>query len=85
MTYLHISPLFIESEKLSKKVLIEDSDKTVRDWVKLEEVGSKGGTCPTGKREVALIHVANIFGRPFIEIMAVLINSYPLQQNLNAF
>ncbi|MCK0144120.1 hypothetical protein MWU78_00485 [Arenibacter sp. F26102] len=66
----HLTFLFIESEKLSKKVLIEDTDKTVRDWVKLEEAAQKEELTQL-EREVALIHVANILGRPFIEIMAV--------------
>ena len=66
----HLTFLFIESEKLSKKVLIEDTDKTVRDWSKLEEAAKKEELTQL-EREVALIHVANILGRPFIEIMAV--------------
>jgi len=66
----HLTFLFIESEKLSKKVLIEDTDKTVRDWVKLVEAAQKEELTQL-EREVALIHVANILGRPFIEIMAV--------------
>ncbi|MCM4172235.1 hypothetical protein DHD32_12145 [Arenibacter sp. TNZ] len=66
----HLTFLFIESEKLSKKVLIEDTDKTVRDWVKLVEAAQKEELSQL-EREVALIHVANILGRPFIEIMAV--------------
>ncbi|MBC8766932.1 hypothetical protein H4O18_02900 [Arenibacter sp. BSSL-BM3] len=66
----HLTFLFIESEKLSNKVLIEDTDKTVRDWVKLEEAAQKEELTQL-EREVALIHVANILGRPFIEIMAV--------------
>ncbi|MCM4150226.1 hypothetical protein DHD05_01370 [Arenibacter sp. N53] len=66
----HLTFLFIESEKLSKKVLIEDTDRTVRDWVKLEEAAQKEELTQL-EREVALIHVANILGRPFIEIMAV--------------
>ncbi len=34
----HLTFLFIESYKISKRVLIEDTDKTIRDWDKLESV-----------------------------------------------
>ncbi|RTE54877.1 hypothetical protein EHW67_06860 [Arenibacter aquaticus] len=66
----HLTFLFIESEKISKRVLIEDTDKTIRDWTKLEEATQKE-ELNQKEREVALIHVANILGRPFIDIMAV--------------
>ncbi|RAJ14170.1 DUF6909 family protein [Arenibacter echinorum] len=66
----HLTFLFIESEKLSKKVLIEDTDKTIRDWVKLEQAANKEELSQR-EREVALIHMANILGRPFIEVMAI--------------
>jgi hypothetical protein len=66
----HLTFLFIESEKISKKVLIEDTDKTIRDWVKLEQAANKDELSQR-EREVALIHMANILGRPFIEVMGV--------------
>tara|TARA_R110002050_G_scaffold178088_2_gene311319 strand:+ start:2493 stop:4178 length:1686 start_codon:yes stop_codon:yes gene_type:complete len=66
----HLTFLFIESEKLSKKILIEDTDKTIRDWVKLEQAANKEELSQR-EREVALIHTANILGRPFIEVMAI--------------
>src|SRR5680860_769009 len=66
----HLTFLFIESEKISKKVLIEDTDKTIRDWAKLE-VFVKKEEHSLAEREVAVIHTANILGRPFVEIMAV--------------
>ncbi len=66
----HLTFLFIESEKIGKKVLIEDSDKTIRDWAKLE-VFVKKEEHSLAEREVAVIHTANILGRPFVEIMAV--------------
>jgi len=32
----HLTFLFIESQKIAKRVLIEGTDKTIRDWGKLE-------------------------------------------------
>lgn len=66
----HLTFLFIESEKISKRVLIEETDTTIRDWKKLEEAANQAELTQK-EREVALIHVANILGRPFIEIMEV--------------
>ena len=66
----HLTFLFIESEKISNRVLIEDTDNTIRDWAKLEQAVKKG-ELTQAEREVALIHTANILGRPFVEIMAV--------------
>ncbi|SHI49390.1 DUF6909 family protein [Pseudozobellia thermophila] len=66
----HLTFLFIESEKICRKVLIEDTNKTIRDWGKLEEAVKKG-KLTQAEREVALIHTANILGRPFVEILAV--------------
>ncbi|CAM4140702.1 DUF6909 family protein [Zobellia nedashkovskayae] len=66
----HLTFLFIESEKICKRVLIEDTDRTIRDWAKLENAVQKD-ELTLAEREVAVIHTANILGRSFIEIMAV--------------
>lgn len=66
----HLTFLFIESEKICKRVLIEDTSQTIRDWAKLEAAVSKGKLSQT-EREVAIIHTANILGRSFVDIMAV--------------
>jgi len=66
----HLTFLFVESEKICKRVLIEDTDKTIRDWVKLEQAVKKK-ELTQAEREVAIIHTANILGRPFIEIIAI--------------
>ncbi|MEP3208482.1 MAG: hypothetical protein ABJN95_04785 [Maribacter sp.] len=64
----HLTFLFIESEKICKRVLIEDTDKTIRDWTKLE-VSVKKEELSQAEREVALIHTANILGRSFDEVL----------------
>ena len=66
----HLTFLFIESNKIGKRVLIEDTDKTIRDWNKLEAAVSKK-KLTMADREVALIHTANILGRSFTEVSAV--------------
>ncbi|APA64318.1 MULTISPECIES: DUF6909 family protein [unclassified Maribacter] len=66
----HLTFLFIESEKICKKVLITDTDKTIRDWTKLENAVQKD-ELPQSEREIAIIHTANILGRSFEEILEV--------------
>ena len=66
----HLTFLFIESEKICKRVLIEDTHKTIRDWGKLE-AAIKKGKLTQSEREVTLIHTANILGRSFEEIIEV--------------
>ncbi|MCO5724220.1 DUF6909 family protein [Robiginitalea marina] len=66
----HLTFLFIESGKISRRVLIEDTHKTIRDWQKLEAAVQKKKLA-LSEREVALIHTANILGRSFVEVMAV--------------
>lgn len=66
----HLTFLFIESEKICKKVLITDTDKTIRDWTKLENAVKKE-ELPQSEREIAIIHTANILGRSFEEILEV--------------
>ncbi len=66
----HLTFLFIESEKICKRVLIEDTNKTIRDWSKLEAAVKKR-KLTQAEREIALIHTANILGRSFEEILGV--------------
>ncbi|MBT8395100.1 MAG: hypothetical protein KJN66_09655, partial [Bacteroidia bacterium] len=67
----HLTFLFIESHKISKRVVINEKGDTTRDWVKLEKavLSSKKLTQP--EREVAISHTANILGRTFNEITEV--------------
>lgn len=66
----HLTFLFIESQKICRRVLIEDTDKTIRDWAKLENAVNKK-ELTQAEREVTLIHTANILGRSFEEIIDI--------------
>lgn len=66
----HLTFLFIESDKIRKRVLIPDTEKTIRDWTKLEATVKKGKITQE-EREIALIHTANILGRSFEEILEI--------------
>lgn len=66
----HLTFLFIESEKIGNRVLIPETEKTIRDWTKLERAVQKEELTQE-QREIALIHTANILGRSFEEILEV--------------
>lgn len=65
----HLTFLFIESEKIAQSVYIEDTGKTTRDWIKLEEAALKSKLSQS-EREIALSHTASILGRTFEECLA---------------
>lgn len=67
----HLTFLFIESDKIGRKVLIdEEKQTTIRDWQKLEAAVNKDKLTQS-EREVALIHTANILGHSFVDIIDV--------------
>jgi len=66
----HLTFLYIEADKICQRVLIEDSNKTIRDWKKLEKAATKTKLTQEEK-ETALIHTANILGRSFVEVLEV--------------
>ncbi len=67
----HLTFLFIESHKISKRVLIDDKGKTTRDWIKLEKAVASKSKLTQEAREVAITHLANILGRTFNELVSV--------------
>ena len=64
----HLTFIFIESHKISKRVLIDDKGTTIRDWGKLESAVKKGKKLTQTEREIAITHTAHILGRTFNEI-----------------
>ncbi len=67
----HLTFLFIESHKISKRVLINDKGDTTRDWVKLEKAVLSSKELSQKEREIAITHIANILGRTFEELLEV--------------
>ena len=67
----HLTFLFVESHKISKRVLINDSGATIRDWGKLESAVAKNKKLNQKEREIAITHTAHILGRTFNEISEI--------------
>ncbi len=70
----HLTFLFVESHKISNRVIIDDKGKTTRDWVKLEKAVLSTKKLTQPEREIAITHTANILGRTFNELREVYSN-----------
>ncbi len=64
----HLTFLFVESHKISKRVLIDEDGATTRDWIKLEKAVLSKKKLTQQEREIAITHTANILGRTFEEL-----------------
>jgi len=67
----HLTFMFVESHKISKRVLIDEQGTTTRDWIKLENAVMTKKELSQTEREVAITHTANILGRTFNELTQV--------------
>ncbi|MEM9363415.1 MAG: hypothetical protein AAGA43_12310 [Bacteroidota bacterium] len=66
----HLTFLFVESGKISERVLVDDGKATIRDWEKLVEFVEKEEK-EDAERQVAFIHTANILGRTYEEVAEI--------------
>lgn len=64
----HLTFLFVESHKISKRVIIDENGATTRDWQKLEAAVLNKKKLTQKEREIAITHTANILGRTFKEL-----------------
>ncbi|WP_299393663.1 hypothetical protein [uncultured Gelidibacter sp.] len=67
----HLTFMFVESHKISKRVLVDEQGTTTRDWIKLEKAVLSNEELTQEAREVAITHTANILGRTFNELTEV--------------
>jgi len=63
----HLTFLFIESEKICRRVYQAESDTTIREWEKLENYLALKKPSKA-QREVAIVHAAQVLGRTYQEI-----------------
>jgi len=64
----HLTFIFIESQKIKNRVLIDDNGEIARDWIKLEQIIATQEPLTLEEREQAVSHVSNILSRTFSEI-----------------
>ena len=67
----HLTFLFVESHKISNRVIIDEAGSTTRDWIKLEKAVFSKNKLTQTEREIALSHTANILGRTFNELTEI--------------
>lgn len=67
----HLTFLFVESHKISDRVLINENGDTIRDWKKLETAVKQNKKLSQKEREIAITHTANILGRTFNELSEI--------------
>lgn len=64
----HLTFIYVESDKIKNRVLIDDNGEIARDWVKLEQIIAKEEKLTLEEREQAISHVSNVLGRTFAEL-----------------
>ncbi len=64
----HLTFLYIESDKIAKKVLLNDEGKVIREWSHLENTVLNNKKLNHSEKEVLFSYLSNILGRPFSDI-----------------
>lgn len=66
-TLTHLTFLYNESNKIRTKAYSKQTQKINRNWKRIEEIALSTDKLTTKERDVALMHLASILGRTFIE------------------
>lgn len=80
----HLTFLFIESHKIKDRVLLNEGASFTREWINLEEVVLHHKTLSQEEREVTIVHLGNILGRTYEEVVDVC-NKFATEENPNRF
>jgi hypothetical protein len=67
----HLTFLFIESHKIQKRVTLNDGKDFIREWKHLEEIVIYNKSISEQEREVSMVHLGNILGRTFEEVVSI--------------
>ena len=80
----HLTFIFIESHKIKERVVLNEEGKCTREWQNLEEIVLHQKVISEKEREVTLVHLANILGRTYKEVVATY-NTFSTDENPNRF
>lgn len=80
----HLTFLFIESHKIKDRILLNSNESVSREWTNLEDVITNQKTLTDKQREIIYVHLANILGRTYEEIVAAY-NAFTSSENPNRF
>ena len=67
----HLTFLFIESHKIQERVTLNDGEDFTREWKHLEDTVLHQKAITAEEREVTIVHVGNILGRSFDEVLDI--------------
>ncbi len=80
----HLTFLYIESEKIAKKVLVTEDEELTREWTFLENIVLQNKKLTYNDKEVLFSYISSILGRTFQEIQEAYKN-FSTNQNPNRF
>jgi len=66
----HLTFVFIESHKIAKRVVNEESDALSKEWKKFEETLQLKRISPE-QQEIAIVHAGSIIGRTYAEVKEI--------------
>ncbi|MEM0577735.1 DUF6909 family protein [Flavobacterium polysaccharolyticum] len=67
----HLTFIFIESNKIKNRVLLDDAGEVSRDWLKLEAAVNQTKKLTQIEKEKAISHASNVLGRTFEEVLDI--------------
>ena len=67
----HLTFLFIESHKIQERVTLNDGEDFTREWKHLEDIVLHQKQISEKEREVTIVHLGNILGRSFDEVLGI--------------
>ncbi|MBE7629279.1 DUF6909 family protein [Tenacibaculum piscium] len=80
----HITFLFIESHKIKDRVINDNEDGFIREWLILEDAVLYNKTLNHQEKDVLVVHLGNILGRSYDQIYDAY-NTFASEQNPNRF
>lgn len=80
----HLTFLFIESHKIQQRISINEGEDYAREWNYLEDVILHQKPISDKEKEVLIVHLGNILGRTFEEVLKVY-NDFSTTQNPHKF
>lgn len=80
----HLTFLFIESHKIKDRVVFNNGESFIREWLQLEDIVIHNKTLTDEEKDVIVVHLGNILGRTYDEVYDAY-NTFASEENPNRF
>ncbi|MCG7500719.1 hypothetical protein MHM83_02435 [Tenacibaculum sp. Mcav3-52] len=80
----HLTFLFIESHKIKDRVVFNNGESFIREWLLLEDIVIHNKTLTDEEKDVIVVHLGNILGRTYDEVYDAY-NTFSTKENPNRF